>query len=210
MSEPEFPQIYLVTPRRFELSRFPEQLAGLLDAVPVACLRLATDSRDVDEVSRAADTLRAVAHERDVPLVIEDHFKLVEPLGLDGVHFSDGARQVREVRKALGQDPIVGAFCGASRHAGMTAGEIGADYISFGPVDAPAELGDGDLADRSLFEWWSQMIELPVVAEGGLTDALVRDLAPVVDFFAFSDEVWRANDARAEATSLHAAMRHGT
>ena len=33
-------------------------------------------------------------------------------------------------------DAIVGAFCGTSRHDGMTAGEMGADYVSFGPVAA--------------------------------------------------------------------------
>ena len=58
------------------------------------------------------------------------------------MHLSDGARQVRAVRKALGKDAIVGAYAHASRHEGLTAGEIGADYVSFGPVGATG-LGDG-------------------------------------------------------------------
>ena len=87
------------------------------------------------------------------------------------MHLSDGARQVRAVRKALGADAIVGAFAHASRHDGLTAGEIGADYVSFGPVGATG-LGDGSTAPLDLFEWWSEMIEVPVVAEGGLTPDL--------------------------------------
>ncbi len=39
------------------------------------------------------------------------------------------------------------------------------------------------------------MIELPVVAEGGLTPALVEALAPVTDFFAVGPEIWGAEDA---------------
>ena len=111
-----------------------------------------------------------------MPLVVADHFRLAPRLGLDGVHLTDGARQVRAARKALGADAIVGAFARASRHDGMTAAEIGADYVSFGPVGATG-LGDGSVAPLDLFAWWSEMIEVPVVAEGGLTPALAADLA---------------------------------
>ena len=90
-----------------------------------------------------------MAHARDVPLVVADHYRLVARLGLDGVHLSDGARQVRAVRKALGQDAIVGAFAHASRHEGLTAGEIGADYVSFGPVGAIGPRGRDDRAAAS-------------------------------------------------------------
>ncbi len=195
MSQPDHPQIYLVTPQVFELSRFPDALARVLDAVEIACVRLSMATQDADEIAKAADMLREVAHARDVPLVIDAHWKLVEPLGLDGVHLADGSRQVREVRKALGKEAVVGAFCGASRHTGLTAGEIGADYIAFGPVVADPLLGDGTVAEANLFAWWSEMIELPVVAEGGVTLEAAAALAPVVDFFALGDEVWGAEDA---------------
>ena len=79
---------------------------------------------------------------------------------------------MRKVRKDLGPDAIIGAFCGDSRHDGMTAGELGADYVSFGPV-GPTGLGDGRLAALELFQWWSEMIEVPCVAEGALTADLV-------------------------------------
>ena len=192
------PRLYLVTPPVFEPS-LPDRVAALLDAFDIACLRLTLAASAEDEVARAADALRPVAHARDVPLVVADHHLLVPRLGLDGVHLSDGARQVRAVRKALGKDAIVGAHAHASRHEGMTAGEIGADYVSFGPVGATG-LGDGTVAPLELFAWWSEMIELPVVAEGGLTPALAAELAPVADFLALGPEVWSAPEG--EATAL--------
>jgi thiamine-phosphate pyrophosphorylase len=191
------PRLYLVTPPVFEAS-LPDRVAALLDAFDIACLRLALAAGSEDEVARAADALRAVAHARDVPLVVADHHLLVPRLGLDGVHLSDGARQVRAVRKALGKDAIVGAFAHASRHEGMTAGEIGADYVSFGPVAATG-LGDGSVAPLELFAWWSEMIELPVVAEGGLTPALAAELAGVADFLALGPEVWSAPEGEMAA-----------
>ena len=190
------PQIYLITPPEFELSQFPDQLARILDVHEVACLRLTMATRDEDRLSRAGDALREVCHARDVAIVIDTHVGLVERLGLDGVHLTDGARSVRKVRKELGGDAIVGSFCHASRHDGMNAGEAGADYIAFGPVGATA-LGDGTVAERELFEWWSEMIEVPVVAEGALSERLVSELSAVTDFFAIGEEIWRDADPSA-------------
>lgn len=205
MPDAERPQIYLLTPPEVELSTFPQRLDEVLDAHEVACLRLSLATRDEDRLARAADAVREVSHAHDVALVIDTHVALAERLGLDGVHLTDGARSVRSARKALGADAIVGAFCGASRHDGMTAGEAGADYIAFGPAGETA-LGDGTRATRDLFEWWSEMIELPVVAEGALTEEIIADLAPVTDFFAVGEEIWREDDAVAALSRFVARM----
>lgn len=196
MSDREQPQIYLITPPEFELSKFAETLSGLLDTFDIACVRLALSTTDQDTISRKADTLREVCHRHDVALVIDTHYLLVEPLGLDGVHLQDSHRSIREARKALGPDAIVGVYCGNSRHAGMTAGEIGADYVSFGPVGA-STLGDGTVVDLETFEWWSDVIELPVVAEGNISLEDAARLAPLVDFVALGPEIWKADDPAA-------------
>jgi thiamine-phosphate pyrophosphorylase len=87
----------------------------------------------------------------------------------------------------------------------MNAGEAGADYISFGPVGDSA-LGDGTRAEAELFAWWSQMIELPVVAEGALDVDLVAALAKVTDFFAIGPEIWTQDDPLAALRTLTAPL----
>ncbi|WP_420858825.1 thiamine phosphate synthase [Marivivens marinus] len=201
----DLPQIYLITPPEFDLSGYPDRLAACLDATEVACVRLALATRDEDRLSRAADALREVTHARDVALVIDSHVLMVERLGLDGVHLTDGSRSVRKTRKDLGADAIVGTFCGNSRHDGMTAGELGADYVSFGPV-GNSPLGTGTRAEVELFEWWSQMIEVPVVAEGALDEDLIRAIAPHTDFFGIGDEIWGTDDPAATLLRFRAAM----
>ncbi len=199
------PQIYLITPHNFDPSVFAPQLAQILDGVEIACVRMALAGDEEDALARAADTCREVAHARDVPLVIDRHIQLVERLGLDGVHLPDGARSIRAARKTLGADAILGSYCGASRHDGMNAGEAGADYISFGPV-GESSLGDGTRAEAELFAWWSQMIELPVVAEGALDTDLVAALAPVTDFFAIGPEIWGQDNPLSALQSLLAPL----
>jgi thiamine-phosphate pyrophosphorylase len=190
------PQIYLISPPVLAPEDAAGRLGAVLDAAPVACLRLALSTRDEEVIARVADAVREAAHARDVAVVIDTHLRFVERHGLDGVHLPDGARSVRAARKELGPDAIVGAFCGATRHEGMNAGEAGADYVSFGPA-GESLLGTGTRADRDLFAWWSEMIEVPVVAEGALTPALIADLAPVTDFLAFGAEIWDSPDPAA-------------
>ena len=202
---PLVPQIYLVTPPEIEMSSFPALLAGVMDSVEIACVRLALTASDEDDVSRSADLLREACHARDVPLILDTHVRLVEKLGLDGVHLNDGARTVRFARKELGADLVIGASCGVSRHEGMNAGESGADYVALGPL-SDTGLGAGEVADIEDFKWWSEMIELPIVAESGITTEGVETFAPFADFFAIGSEIWKTDDPIAALKALTAPL----
>ncbi|MDX5350715.1 MAG: thiamine phosphate synthase [Paracoccaceae bacterium] len=205
MAADDRPQITLITPPAFDPETFPDRIARVLDGTEIACLRLSLATKDEDILMRAADAAREAAHARDVAVVIDNHLILAERLGLDGVHLTDGSRHVRKARKDLGADAIVGAFCGTSKHDGMTAGEAGADYVAFGPIGATA-LGDGSQAPFDLFEWWSEVIEVPVIAEGALTAELVARFGPVTDFFAVGEEIWGAEDPLSALKALLAPL----
>ena len=204
MSTQDLPQIYLVTPSVLDLETYPMQLARILDSVNIACLRLGLASTDEDEIARTADALRDVAHARDIMLVIERHALMVDRLGLDGVHLMESGHNLRQLRKDMGDDVILGAFCNTSRHDGISAGEAGADYISFGPASA-STLGNGNQVDPELLSWWSEMIEVPVVVEGGLTQDLTRTLSDKVDYFAIGPEIWNTEDPLLALQALAAA-----
>ena len=194
------PQLYLITPVGASPETLGPQLAEILDRFPVACLRIPGAGSEED-LGRLADLIREIAHARDIAVVIEDHVELANRHGLDGVHLSKGARKVRDLRKDLGADAIIGAYCGGSRHEGLNAGEAGADYVSFGPCGKSA-LGQGESADLELLSWWSETIEVPVVAEGALTRELIETLWPVADFIAISPEIWSAEDPLARLAEL--------
>jgi thiamine-phosphate pyrophosphorylase len=205
MAADERPQITLISPPTFDPDTFSDQLGLILDGVEIACLRLSLATRDEDTLMRAADAAREAAHARDVAVVIDNHLILAERLGMDGVHLTDGSRNVRKARKDLGADAIVGAFCKASKHDGMTAGEAGADYVAFGPIGVTS-LGDGTRAEFELFEWWSEVIEVPIIAEGALTAELVAKFGPVTDFFAVGEEIWEAENPLATLKALLAPL----
>jgi thiamine-phosphate pyrophosphorylase len=201
MADADRPQIYLITPPAFDLAPFAERLKSVLDAHDIACIRLTLAAKDEDALARAADGLREVAHARDVAIVVENHVLLADRHGLDGVHLTDTRKNIRKLREEMGADAIIGAYCGTTRHDGMNAAEAGADYVAFGPIGA-SSLGDGQSVDFEIFEWWSAMIEVPVVAEGALTVELVETFGPVTDFFGIGTEIWAAEDASAALKAL--------
>ena len=206
MSDTSQPKIYLVSPPELNLSgAFPEILTDTLTNFNVACFRLQLSSQNEHEIGKIADGMREICHAHDVAIVIESHMLLVERFGLDGVHLSDGSKNISKARKLLGKDAIVGAFCGASRHVGLSAGEAGADYVSFGPISS-WDLNDGELVETDLFDWWSQVIEVPVVAEGRLTTEKLSEIGPFIDFLAFGQEIWDSDSPSKTLKKLMSAV----
>lgn len=202
MTDPIASKLYLITPSSPSLGEFPDILAELLDLFEIACVRMGGIDAPEQTLAAIADALRPVCHQRDVPLVATDHFRLVAQTGLDGVHLSDGSKNVRAARAALAEDSIVGAYSKASRHDGLTSAEIGADYVSFGPM-SPSSLGDGTLADPELFTWWSETIEIPVVAEGRIALEQVEFLSGCSDFIALGEELWTHPDGPKAALTAY-------
>ena len=105
----------------------------------------------------------------------------------DGVQVGGGG-QIAALRKSLPKNAFIGAYCGASRHAAMQAGEDGADYVA---LDQSAEA-----VDEPIISWWSSLFEVPCVAYEPVTPGDLDILLPQnPDFIRPSDEMWQSADA---------------
>ncbi len=201
-SEPPSARLFLIVG--------PGTSAADLDAAigggGAACVLLRTAGLDETALRAAIAALRPVAHERNAAFLLEGWPELAAETGCDGVHLSAGGTSVEAARRAVGDDAIVGVSCGASRHAGVQAGEAGADYVAFG--GGPTAEAPGDAADPDLLDWWQAVMTPPCVAMGGAgphdAEALARAGA---DFVAAGDAIWAQPDgpefaARAAAAAL--------
>ena len=102
-----------------------------------------------------------------------------------------------EARRLLG-GLTLGVTCHDSRDLAMTAGEHGADYVAFGAFFPTTTKTPPTMADVSVIEWWSELMELPCVAIGGITAENCRPLvAAGADFVAVSAAVWSHPDGAA-------------
>ena len=167
---PDACRLYLVTPPALDPPTFAPLLARALDAGDVGAVQLRLKGADDDQVRRAIDALRPVAQSRDVAFILNDRPDLAVQTGCDGAHVGAEDMDVGRARALLG-DRQLGVSCTDSRDAAMVAGERGADYVAFGAFFPSPTKATDIRADPDLLRWWSETMELPVVAIGGITPA---------------------------------------
>ena len=90
----------------------------------------------------------------------------------------------------------------------MQAGEDGADYVAFGAFYPSTTKEVKNLLDPEILAWWSELMELPCCAIGGITP---ENCAPLVqagtDFLAVVGCVWNHPDGPAAGVrALNAAI----
>ena len=203
-------QLYLVTPPAFDPPTFRDQLAAALDAGDVAAVQLRLKDADDDAIRRAADLLRPVAQERGAAFLMNDRPDLALATGCDGAHVGAEDMPTAAARPILG-GLTLGASCYASRDLAMRAGEAGADYVAFGSFFPSGTKQTGIRAEVELLTWWSELMELPCVAIGGIT---AENCAPLVqagaDFLAVIGAVWNHPEGPAAGVrAMNAAITDG-
>jgi thiamine-phosphate pyrophosphorylase len=191
-------RLYLLTPPKLDPRPFAELLAAALDAGDVAAVQLRLKDATEDDWRRAIDALRPVAQSRDVAFLLNDRAELVRETGCDGAHVGQEDMPAREARRLMGPDLTLGVTCKDSRELAMQAGEDGADYVAFGAFFPSGTKDVARFIDPEILHWWSEMMELPCCAIGGIT---AENCVPLVqagaDFLAVVGAVWNHPDGPA-------------
>lgn len=201
-------RIYLITPPRLDPVPFADTLAAALDGGDVAAVQLRLKDVGDDEWRRAIDALRPVAQSRGVAFLLNDRADLVRQTGCDGVHVGQDDMPARQARALIGPDLMMGVTCKGSRDLAMQAGEDGADYVAFGAFFPSGTKDVSGFISPDVLRWWSELMELPCCAIGGITP---ENCAPLVqagaDFLAVVGCIWNHPDGPAAGIrALNAAI----
>ena len=184
-------RIYLITPPRLDTAVFADRLAAALDAGDVAALQLRLKDADDDAWRRTSDVLRPITQARGVAFLLNDRADLVKQTGADGVHVGQDDMPAPEARRLIGPDLTLGVTCKGSRDLAMQAGEDGADYVAFGAFFPSTTKEVTNQVEPDVLSWWTELMELPCCAIGGIT---AENCAPLVragaDFLAVVGCVW--------------------
>jgi thiamine-phosphate pyrophosphorylase len=190
-------RLYLITPPAIEDgAAFSRMLETALDAGDVACLQIRLKDRAGQPAPDAhiraiARGVLPLAQSRGVAVLINDRPDLAADLGADGTHVGQSDMSMKEARRLLGPEGIIGVTCHDSRHLALEAGEAGADYVAFGAFFPTPTKDPSARADPELLTWWQEMVELPCVAIGGIKPDNAEGLiAAGADFLAVSAGVW--------------------
>ncbi len=113
---------------------------------------------------------------KGIPLIINDRADIALACRAEGVHLGQDDLPVREARKILGQDRLIGISVNTPEEA-RKAEEAGADYAGVGPVFAT--LSKPDLKPLLGLEGLRRIraeTRLPILAIGGITLANLAEV----------------------------------
>lgn len=132
-----FPRIYPI----LDASQIPaagrdaflRRLGAALSDAGVTLLEYRNKTGPETQIRADAEALRAAMPAARVKLILDDRADLVDALDFDGVHVDAGDVSVREARRLVGPDRIVGTFAGSEALIPGILAEP-ADYFAIGPV----------------------------------------------------------------------------
>jgi len=195
--------LYLIIPADMKLDSVL-QLADSGGFGTFACALLQS-GRDEKVARTDAEILLRFTRAANIPLLLEDDISAAAELGADGVHIPALEALYDEARRTLGDDAIIGVDCGLSRHAGLTLGEMGADYIAFNETANPAP-GETETGLEDMIAWWSQIVTIPCVAwDISSVDDARRYADAGADFIAMGNAIWTHSDGPARAAAQFSA-----
>jgi thiamine-phosphate pyrophosphorylase len=173
VSELESPWIdfnlYLIAGRGESLGRnlefvVEEALRGGVRAVQLRDKALSTKA-----LYETAYELRRLTSRYGAKLLINDRVDVALAVDADGVHIGADSLPIYKVRRLLGERRLIGVSCHNQVQA-ITAQEMGADFITFGPVYYTAsKAAYGDPVGLEKLDLVTGMLQIPVFALGGIS-----------------------------------------
>ncbi len=168
----------------------------------VTLLQLREKERSGREYLRLARSVREVADRYGVPLLIDDRVDVALACGCAGVHVGQTDIPVRDARKLLGPDRVVGATAKTVPQA-REAWEQGADYLGVGAIYPTTTKVVTVLTPVERLRDICAAVPIPANAIGGLNEGNLEVLrgVPIAGICVVS-AIMKAADPRAAAQGL--------
>ncbi len=192
--ETERCRIVLVAPPLADGARLAALLTAALSGGDVASVIL--DGGDLDEATfqAAAEKAVPVIQQKGAAALILNDTRIAGRSGADGIHVEGPLTEVAETIDRHAPKLIVGAGNPRDRHSAMEIGELQPDYVFFGKLGADNK-PDPHPRNLSLAGWWSEMMQVPNIAQaGGALESAVAAAATGADFVALGRAVFEAAD----------------
>ena len=134
--------------------------------------------KELDEETflEEAKKIKKLCAEYHVPFVINDNVDIALKIDADGVHVGQSDMEAGKVREKLGADKIIGVSAQTVEQA-LRAQEHGADYLGVGAVFPTGSKADAVEVDHDVLKAICEVVDIPVIAIGGITKDNVKDLA---------------------------------
>lgn len=160
--------LYLITGRGETLGRNLEFVVEEALRGGVRAVQLRDKGASTKELYEAAYELRRLTSRYGAKLFINDRADVALAVDADGVHIGSASLPLYKVRRLLGERKLIGVSC-HNRTQAITAQEMGADFITFGPVyHTPSKVEYGEPVGLAKLATVADLLQIPVFALGGV------------------------------------------
>lgn len=188
-----------MTPPQLVLSEFCKNLQKALEVGGALITALQIRLKNPDETSaeeavikEAVQAILPICQHYGVATILNDRPDWAQYWGCDGAHIGQKDMPIEKARALLGKDLMLGVTCHDSRHLAMDAAEKGADYVAFGAFYDSATKKSPHKPEPEILTFWSDIMEIPCVAIGGIT---AKNALPLInagaDFLCVSSAIWQ-------------------
>ncbi len=193
-------KIYLISPPRIELENFSKRLDAALKTGLVPAFQLRLKNYSNQEITKISHQLKEICQANNCLFLLNDFLDIALDVGANGVHLGAEDGSIKIARTKSPKNFVIGASCYDSRDLAMCAGEEGADYLSFGAFFPSKTKKARATPSVEILEWCAELINLPIVAIGGITDQNCSSLVRAgADFLSVISYVWDHPDGEAVA-----------
>jgi thiamine-phosphate pyrophosphorylase len=163
------PGLYAITdPDLISASDLHAQVAAALRGGAVM-IQYRNKRASRDEACRQASSLADLCKRFRAPLIVNDDAELAHAVGADGVHIGTTDGRYADARALVGPRALVGVSCYNSLDRAVAAQAAGADYVAFGRFFPSRTKPDALQASPTLLRDARQVLNIPIVAIGGIT-----------------------------------------
>jgi thiamine-phosphate pyrophosphorylase len=199
--------IYGITFSKFSNGRSNIEIVRDMIDCGIKVIQYREKDKTLKEMYDEAVILRAMTKKANVILIINDHIELAMMVDADGVHVGQDDWPLKEVRKLVGNDKIIGLSTHSKEQA-LEAVELGADYIGVGPI-YDTKTKDYATVGVEYLEFVAQNIPIPFVAIGGIKEHnLAEILKRGAKSFALVTELTMAEDMKKKVKALEKIIHH--
>lgn len=150
-----------------------------------------------------ARIIRKITKDRGAVFIVNDRVDIALMTDADGVHLGQDDLPVKEARRLLGNNKIIGYSTHNLREA-RVAKKLPVDYISFGPIFPTKTKEDAQMPKgiKGLSEV-RKAVDIPIIAIGGITETnMAHVFKQGADSAAMISEILTASDISKKVNRL--------
>lgn len=176
MKSNNYLELYAVTDRHWLGNQtLLEQVQEALDG-GATCIQLREKQLDDKTFLQEAIEIQKLCKQYQVPFIVNDNVDIAKTMHADGIHVGQSDMEALDVRKALGNDVILGVSAQTVEQA-KKAEAHGADYLGVGAVFPTGSKDDAEDVSYETLKAICEAVSIPVIAIGGITQDNVKELA---------------------------------